>query len=78
MTKYCKDADIIGWVGNVGFVVGAVAIAVRSPIEGQALNVLGNAFYIYVAIRTKLPSLLTLSFLLGAINFVGLINWLGG
>ena len=76
--KYCKDADIVGWIGNLGFILGAMAIAAMKPIEGQWLNIVGNALYIYVAARTKLPSLVILSIVLAVINIVGIVNWTGG
>ena len=75
MINYCKSADIIGWIGNFGFIIGTTLIAMKYPVEGQLFNIIGNVLYAYVAIKTKLPSLIALSVFLAIINISGVIYW---
>ena len=66
--------DLIGWIGNIFFILGAILIARKNPY-GFLNNAIGNAFYLVQAVMLKLSSLSLLSVLLIAINIYGIINW---
>lgn len=68
-------ADIFGWLGNIGFIIGAVALMRKKPITCQVFNIIGNILYIGVGVLTNTPSLLVLSFALGIINYIGVKAW---
>ena len=67
-------ADVLGWIGNVGFIAGAVLIA-RKSIWGLWLNVFGNLCYIVVGLLSELPSLFVCSLVLLLINIYGIYHW---
>lgn len=67
-------ADLVGWIGNVGFIVGAIALSKKS-IVGFHWQILGNAMYLIQAIVLGISSLIILSILLIMINIGGIINW---
>ena len=66
--------DIVGWIGNVGFIVGAIALAKKKP-SGFYWQILGNAMYLIQAYLLSVSSLIVLSIILIVINVTGIINW---
>lgn len=66
--------DIIGWVGNIGFFLGAILLA-KKRSGGFYWQIEGNFFYLIQAIMTGMWSLSILSFILIFINIGGIINW---
>lgn len=67
--------DILGWIGNVGFLVGAIYLTRCKPVASQAFNIFGNLFYAWYAWLLPTPSLVVLSFLLIMLNIYGIYNW---
>lgn len=67
-------AEIIGWLGNIAFLAGAVATAKKhkSLFIGQFF---GNFWYTIQALILVNYSLLILSIILIIINIYGWINW---
>lgn len=72
---FLSIADILGWIGNIGFILGAIALMIKRPIQCQLWNILGNVFYVAVAYLTCTPSLIVLSIALAIINILGISNW---
>jgi len=66
--------DIIGWIGNLGFIVGCALLA-KGSIKGWYLNFFGNLCYVAQGIMKTTPSLTALSLYLMVINIVGIISW---
>lgn len=68
--------NLIGWIGNVGFLLGAILLA-RKSILGWYFNIFGNACYVVFGVLMGLEgiSLFALSVLLIAINYYGLKKW---
>jgi len=66
--------DIIGWIGNIFFVLGAIAIAYKYRI-GFILNGFANVLYVVVGILVPIVSLTVLSLILAIINLVGFLKW---
>lgn len=68
--------NLIGWVGNVFFLLGALLLAKQS-IFGWHCQVVGNACYVLFGILMGLEgiSLFALSVLLIVINLYGLKKW---
>lgn len=66
--------NILGWIGNFGFISGAFLIA-RKRIEGFYLFALGNGLYIIYGLYLKAPSLWIISIYLFITNIYGLIHW---
>jgi len=67
-------ADIIGFIGALFFVVGAILLAYKSS-WGFACNVLGNGLFAIQGGMLRLWSLITLSVVLIIANLVGIWNW---
>ena len=67
--------DIIGWIGNIFYVVGAISIAFKRPIFGQSSNVIGGALYAVQGFLTGMTSLLAIELFLVIINILGVYNW---
>lgn len=65
---------IIGWIGNLGFFLGAILIA-KKNIGGWWLQLLANILYINQAWLLNNNSLLWLSIVLGFVNIFGIYNW---
>jgi len=73
-----NTADILGWVGNVGFFAGAILLA-QKKVSGFWWQIEGNAFYLVQAWILGMTSLVVCSAILIAINIAGIVNWtLGG
>ncbi len=66
--------DILGWIGNIGFVLGAILIAKKNKF-GLLCNVLANILYLIIGILTTLSSLLGISIILIVINIIGYFKW---
>ncbi len=68
--------NLIGWIGNIFFLLGAVLLACKS-ILGWHCQVLGNMCYVVFAILMGVEgiSLFALSILLIVINIYGLKKW---
>ena len=66
--------DILGWLGNIGFIVGAIALAKKSRY-GFHWQIFGNAMYLIQAIFLNISSLLILSIILILINLYGIFHW---
>lgn len=75
MDGFGSPADIYGWIGNIGFLVGALLLAYKKPIGCMWWNIMGNGFYVLTAYLTNTPSLFWLSIILAMINVAGIINW---
>jgi len=45
--------DILGWIGNIFFVLGAFLLAKKRPIPCCITNIVGNGIYIIVGILKK-------------------------
>lgn len=68
-------ADILGWVGNVGFLLGAVLLA-QKKVSGFYWQIEANGMYVIVAWMTGISSLFICSIILIAINIGGIVNWM--
>ena len=66
--------DIIGWIGNAGFIVGSYLIA-KKRIEGFYAFGLGNALYIILGIILNTSSVWAISIYLLVMNLYGIIHW---
>lgn len=68
--------NLIGWIGNIFFLLGAILLA-RKSIFGWHCQVVGNLCYIAFAILMGLEgiSLFALSVLLIIINIDGIKKW---
>jgi len=67
---------IIGWIGNIAFLLGAIFLAIKWRI-GWHMQIIGNASYVVYSILIGVDglSLLCLSILLIIINIIGLKKW---
>ncbi len=66
--------DILGWIGNIGFILGAILITKKNKF-GLLCNVLANLAYFVIGIYTTLSSLLCISVILIIINIIGYFKW---
>ncbi|KKM94780.1 hypothetical protein LCGC14_1194920 [marine sediment metagenome] len=66
--------DILGWIGNIGFILGAILIAKKNK-NGLLCNIIANIPYVIIGILTNLSSLLCISIILIGINLIGYIRW---
>lgn len=66
--------DLLGWIGNLGFLLGAIYIA-HQDIKGFFWQIWGNFFYAIQSFLLGVPSLLVLSLILITINIFGWYNW---
>jgi len=66
--------EILGWIGNIGFVIGCILLA-RKKHEGFYCNTVANGLYGAQAILMHNNSLLALSLLLAGINIYGVVQW---
>ena len=67
-------ADILGWLGNIGFFIGAIHLA-QKKVNGFYWQIEGNAFYLIQGIVLGMSSLIICSAILVIINIFGIINW---
>jgi hypothetical protein len=69
-------ADIFGWIGNVGYILGLYYLAnKKKPIPSMWWNVFGNTLYVFYSILLHTPSLVVLSVLLIGMNLYGIHKW---
>lgn len=68
------NINIIGWIGNFFFVLGAILLA-KKKIIGFYSNVIANLFYIYFGFLITKNSLISLSIFLILVNIWGIYNW---
>jgi len=66
--------DLLGWIGNIFFVIGAILLTRKNRL-GFYNNLLGNCFYVSQGIFLKVPSLWLLSVGLGIVNICGYYHW---
>jgi len=68
-------ADIIGWIGNVGFVWGCIEMARKNLTRSLKWCVFGNIFYAVVGFLLGTWSLFCISFLMAILNSVSVYRW---
>ena len=66
--------DILGWLGNVGFFLGAILLA-QKKVSGFWWQIEGNLFYLVQAFILGMTSLIACSAILIFINICGILNW---
>ena len=66
--------DSLGWIANIGFIVGAIELTKRKKI-GFIYQLIANLICMVVGIILELTSLIAISIVLMAINFKGYIDW---
>ena len=66
--------DILGWVANIGFILGSFLIA-RKKVSGFAYFGIANGIYIWLGVLFKSSSIVAISVYLLAMNVYGIINW---
>lgn len=69
------SADMIGWIGNVFYITGAILIAKKKGIPGQSCNIMGGFLYGTQGFMVGLTSLIAIEIFLVTINAVGVWNW---
>ena len=67
-------ADILGWLGNIGFFIGAILLA-QKKVNGFYWQIEGNTFYLVQGVLLGMSSLILCSAILIIINIFGIINW---
>lgn len=66
--------QILGWLGNIGFLLGAYLIAQKN-IHGFTMQIVANLLYLIQASMMCNLSLFWLSLTLILINLYGIIKW---
>ena len=66
---------MIGWIGNLLFVLGAVFLAFKKPLIALTFNCGANLLYICYAITTNATPLVFLSIFLAILNIIGIYNY---
>lgn len=66
--------NIIGWIGNVFFVIGVCLLAKRK-IKGFYFNCFGNIAYIIQGILIQMNSILVISIFLISTNVYAILKW---
>jgi glucose uptake protein GlcU len=69
-----KMLDLIGWVANVFFIVGAILISCQK-IKGFYCNSIANFIYLIIGMKCYISSLFFISMVLISINIISIINW---
>ena len=67
--------QLLGWIGNIGFVFGAYWIA-KKQVNGFTSQILANGLYAWQSSLMNNYPLLFLSIVLIAINGYGIYNWM--
>jgi len=67
-------ADILGWLGNIGFFIGAIHLA-QKKVNGFYWQIEGNTFYFIQGVLLGMSSLMLCSGILIVINICAIINW---
>ena len=70
------NSDILGWIGNIAFIIGAFLVA-KKRVSGFYFNLLGAIFYIIIGFKLPLYSLVGIELILGSLNIYGIYNWKG-
>ena len=68
-------SEILGWIGNVFFVLGSIFLAKKQPIPSLLCNLIANGFYVAMAILLQTSALLVLSVVLIGLNVWGIYTW---
>ena len=66
--------DILGWIGNIGFIFGSYLLAKRK-VSGFYCFAFANTLYIISGFLAHLTSLSLISIYLVSMNIYGIINW---
>ncbi len=66
--------QILGWLGNIGFLVGAVLLT-RKNIHGWTAQIIANLLYAIQSYILDNYSLLVLSIILIFVNIYGCYSW---
>lgn len=66
--------DMLGWIANIGFILGAFFIA-KKRVSGFYYLGGANVIYILMGILLKSSSIVAISVYLLAMNIYGIINW---
>jgi len=67
--------NLLGWIGNIGFVLGAIYLAKKKVIFCLYGNAIGNIAYIMVGFMSNLQSLWVLSIGLLMLDIYGFYKW---
>ena len=67
--------DLLGWIGNIFFVLGAYLLAKKKPMEACLTNIVGNGLYIIVGVVLHTTSLWAISVFLLVLAIYGAYNW---
>jgi len=67
--------NILGWIGNVGFILGGIYLAKKKVKFCLYGNAVGNIAYIVVGFMSNLQSLWALSFGLLILDIYGFYKW---
>lgn len=63
---------MLGWIGTITSVIGSFAVATGIMLWGYVLFLIGSASWLWVAVKTKNWSLLTLNLFFLCANVIGL------
>jgi len=66
--------NMLGWIGNAGFIIGSYLIAKRKIVGFYFFSV-ANSLYIIIGFMSKIPSLWAISCYLVIMNVYGIITW---
>jgi len=66
--------DLIGWFGNVGYIIGLPLIA-KKRIGGFYFCIFGNVCYLIISILLKLTSSSTMGVVMIILNTHAIIQW---
>lgn len=66
--------EVLGWVGNINFIVGMLLIANKDRM-GFLFNTVGNACYVGQGYLNGTLSLVAISIFLIAVNVYGITRW---
>lgn len=69
-----SNADILGWIGNVGFLISSILIT-RKSYMGFVFSIAANLCYVGVGILSNLISLVICSIVLMVVSAYGIYNW---
>lgn len=67
--------QILGWIGNLGFLLGAIFLA-KKHIIGFIFQIIANIFYVFQALIMNNYALIWLSIMLIFINVYGIFEWI--
>lgn len=67
-------ADLLGWIGNIFFIVGVLLIT-RKNVKGFYFSFIGNTLYLAQGLILGITSVICLSLGLMFVNIYGIWNW---